>query len=328
MDSLRDSALRAQLTYRRERLREAIPDARDSAQLVRLLQEVEAALKRIDGGSYGICEICNDPIEEEHLRADPLVRFCLAHLSEDQQHAIERDLQLASMIQGQLLPTQHARVDGWELCYHYEPFGVVSGDYCDLVKPEKEGGDTFFLFGDVSGKGVAASLLMSQLHAIFRSLIASDLPLTRLVERANRLFSESTASTHFATLVCGRATTTGEIEVCNAGHCPPIVARRGVITSLESTGLPIGMFYSGEYEVSATKLERGDSLVLYTDGVTETRDSSNQEYGEERLSALIGRNYSLSSHDLINTCLQDLSSFRGAAPKTDDLTIMVLKRVE
>jgi len=328
MDVVRDSAVRAQLAHRRERLREAIPGARDSAQLVRLLQEVEAALKRVDDGSYGICEVCHDPIEEEHLRADPLVRICLAHLSEEQQHAIERDLQLASQIQGQLLPTQHARIDGWEFCYHYEPLGVVSGDYCDIVKPEREGGDAYFLFGDVSGKGVAASMLMSQLHAIFRSLIAAGLPLTQLVERANRLFSESTLYTHFATLVCGRATSTGQVEVCNAGHCPPIVARRGVVTSLESTGLPIGMFYSGQYEETRTKLETGDSLVMYTDGFIETRSNSNSEYGDERLSALIGRKHSLSAHGLITACLQDLSAFRGSAPKIDDLTIMVLKRVE
>jgi sigma-B regulation protein RsbU (phosphoserine phosphatase) len=327
MNAVTDTALRAQLAHRRERLREAIPEARDSTQLVRLLQEVEAALKRVDDGSYGICEVCHDPIEEEHLRADPLVRICLAHLSEEQQHAIERDLQLASQIQTQLLPAQHARVDGWELCYHYEPLGAVSGDYCDVVTPEREGGDTYFLFGDVSGKGVAASLLMSQLHAIFRSLIAAGLPLVQLVERANRLFSESTLSTHFATLVCGRATNAGEIEVCNAGHCPPIVLKRGGVTSLESTGLPIGMFYSGQYEVIKTKLEKSDSLVLYTDGFTETRNGSKSQYGDERLTALIGSNHSLSAHDLITVCLRDLSAFRGRAPKVDDLTIMVLKRV-
>jgi sigma-B regulation protein RsbU (phosphoserine phosphatase) len=328
MDAVTDTALRAQLAHRRERLREAIPEARDSAQLVRLLQEVEAALKRVDDGSYGICEVCHDPIEEEHLRADPLVRICLAHLSEEQQHAIERDLQLASQIQSQLLPTQHARVDGWELCYHYEPLGVVSGDYCDIVTSDTERGDTYFLFGDVSGKGVAASLLMSQLHAIFRSLIAAGLPLTSLVERANRLFSESTLSSHFATLVCGRATRTGEVEVCNAGHCPPIVLKRGGVTPLESTGLPIGMFYSGQYEVTKTKLDKGDSLVLYTDGFTETRNALNKEYGDARLAALIRQKHSLSAHDLITVCLQDLSAFRGSAPKTDDLTVMVLKRVE
>jgi sigma-B regulation protein RsbU (phosphoserine phosphatase) len=328
MEALKDPAVRAQLTYRKERLKQAIPEARDSTHLVRLLQEVEAALKRVDDGSYGICEVCNEPIEEEHLRADPLVRICLGHLSEAQQRAIERDLQLASQIQNQLLPTQHARIDGWELCYHYEPLGVVSGDYCDLIKPEKEGGDTFFLLGDVSGKGVAASLLMSQLHAIFRSLVAAGLPMTQLVERANRLFSESTLSTHFATLVCGRATATGEVEVSNAGHCSPIALRRNGVTALESTGLPIGMFYSGEYESNTIKLERGDSLFLYTDGFTEARNESNKEYGEDRLLALIGQNHSLSAHDLLSTSLQDLSAYRGSAPKIDDLTVMVLKRVE
>jgi sigma-B regulation protein RsbU (phosphoserine phosphatase) len=327
MEALRDPSVRAQLIYRKERLKQAIPEARDSTHLVRLLQEVEAALKRVDDGSYGICEVCNEPIEEDHLRADPLVRICLGHLSEEQQRAIERDLQLASQIQNQLLPTQHARIDGWELCYHYEPLGVVSGDYCDLIKPEKAGGDTFFLLGDVSGKGVAASLLMSQLHAIVRSLVAAGLPITQLVERANRLFSESTLSTHFATLVCGRATAAGEVEVSNAGHCPPIVLRRDGVTALESTGLPVGMFYSGEYESSTIKLERGDSLFLYTDGFTETRNESSKEYGEERLLGLVGQNHSLSAHELLSSSLHDLSAYRGSAPKVDDLTVMVLKRV-
>jgi sigma-B regulation protein RsbU (phosphoserine phosphatase) len=100
------------------------------------------------------------------------------------------------------------------------------------------------------------------------------------------------------------------------------------VTSLESTGLPIGMFYSGEYRSSTVKLEKGDSLFLYTDGLTETRNGSNIEYGEERLSALIARNHSLSAHDLLSASLQDLSSFRGSTPKIDDLTVMVLKRVE
>jgi sigma-B regulation protein RsbU (phosphoserine phosphatase) len=88
------------------------------------------------------------------------------------------------------------------------------------------------------------------------------------------------------------------------------------------------MFYSGEYEASTANLEKGDSLVMYTDGFTETRNNSNSEYGDERLSALIGRNHSLSAHDLITTSLQDLAAFRGSSPKIDDLTIMVLKKVE
>ena len=285
-------------------------------------------MERVDAGSYGACELCDQPIEEEHLRVNPLVRICLSHLTQEQLRAIERDLDLAHRIQRTLLPVQQVRFDGWEVCYHYEPAGPVSGDYCDLVKPETEGGDAFFLFGDVSGKGVAASLLMSHLHAIFRSLIAAEVPLQQLVERANRVFCESTLSNHFAILVCAKARSTGAIEICNAGHCPPLLLRGEKTTPIGSTGLPVGMFYNGQYEISTLQLTKGDTLFLYTDGVTETRDGSQTEFGEERLSALIARHHALSPQALINTCLEDLTSFRAGAAKLDDITIMVIRRVE
>ena len=158
MDTVHQAVLRDHLVERRRKLEQTIDRARDSARLVELLQQVDAALGRMEEGSYGICEVCRQPIEDDYLRADPLVRVCLSHLTEEQQRAIERDLESASTIQGKLLPSASMRLPGWEIVHHYEPLGIVSGDFCDVIRTDGPAGETFFLFGDVSGKGVAHDL--------------------------------------------------------------------------------------------------------------------------------------------------------------------------
>ena len=326
MDTSNQAVMRHQLIQRRERLNNAIAETPDTMRLVNLLQEVESALKRIDAGSYGICEICNEPIDDEHLRWDPLVKVCLSHLSEAQQRAIERDLDLASQIQTTLLPARNTRLNGWEISYEYMPAGVVSGDYCDIVKSEIDPGILYFFLGDVSGKGVAASLLMSHLHAIFRSLVAGDLSLGQMTVRANRLFYDSTMAAHFATLICGQASANGKVDICNAGHCPPMLLRNRTITPLESTGLPVGLFANGEYRVETIAMKRGDSLVLYTDGLTEVRNMSDVEYGVGRLNEVMIRHDTLAPEGLTAALTQDAEAFRSGAPRADDLTVMVLQR--
>jgi sigma-B regulation protein RsbU (phosphoserine phosphatase) len=318
--------IRTQLLNRRERLQEFIREERKTPQLVKLLQDVDMALERLNDGTYGICEICREPIEPQYLRVEPLVRVCLGHLSDAQQRAIERDLELAAEVQVNLLPTRDTQIQGWQLGYHYEPVGPVSGDYCDVVASASSDDGTYFFFGDVSGKGVAASLLVSHLHAMFRSLVVSNLPLARLVERANRLFCESTMSSNFATLVCGKISQSGELEICNAGHCYPLVVKGGQIRSIESTGLPLGTFYNAEYQSRVMHLAEDDILFLYTDGLTEARNPSDEEYSEAQLSALVARESIRPVNDLIDSCVKDWQVFRAGAPKTDDLTIMVLRK--
>ena len=131
-----------------------------------------------------------------------LVRFCLDHLTEKELRAHEQDLELATQIQVRLLPARAITTRDWETHYRYEPAGVVGGDYCEVVA-SGDGNSLFFALGDVAGKGVAASLLMTHLSAIFRSLLSLQLPLAEVMSRANRLFCESTSATHYATLVAG-----------------------------------------------------------------------------------------------------------------------------
>ncbi len=327
MAEMSDVALREQLLDRRQRLESVIGGSREHAHLMQLLNDVDSALKRMEAGSYGICEYCHEPIERERLAVDPLLRFCLPHLTPDQQRALEEDLDLASHIQRELLPKQNLNHGGWEVYYHYEAAGPVSGDYCDVVTQETDGGGLFFALGDVSGKGIAASMLMAHLRAIFRMLITGGLPVRQQIERANRVFCESTLSTHFATLVCGRARGSGEVEICNAGHCPPLLVRGGEVTGIEATGLPLGMFCNGQYAVSRFQMSKGDTLLFYTDGLSETVSRSDTEYGAARLSRVVADGHALPPQGLVRACVEDLAAFRSGAPKRDDLTVMAIRRV-
>ena len=318
--------LRARLLARRQRLEEAVAEFKETAQLTQLLKEIDSALERMDKGPYGLCEVCHESIEEERLRSDPLVGNCLGCLTPDQQRALEQDLDLASRIQTRLLPNKSLSFGNWQAYYHYEAAGPVSGDYCDLVSPETERGNLFFMLGDVSGKGVAASILMSHLPAIFHSLIDIGLAPDKLVQRANRIFCDSTVSANFATLVFGRAAKSGEVDICNAGHCLPLVVREKEITSLESKGLPLGVLGSAEYKVNKVQLAPGDSLLLYSDGLIEARDKSDTEYGTERLAKFVRGRHELVPRELIKVCLEDLKTFLSGERKTDDLTIMAIQR--
>src|SRR6202041_2280510 len=216
-----DVYIREQLEKRRQELSAAVSSATPTAPaayLMNLLSDVDSALQRLDDGTYGICTECHDSVEKDRLLADPLVRLCLDHLTSDEQRALERDLELAARVQRGLLPRTDLRHGDWRVHYQYKPAGMVSGDYCDLIPPPAEDGELVFLLGDVAGKGVAASLLMTHLHAMFRSLAGVDLALDKLLEMDNSVFCQSTIAGQYATLICGRAGQRGEIEIGRAGH--------------------------------------------------------------------------------------------------------------
>ena len=318
--------LREQLIDRRHRLEDAASAFHRPAELTRLLEEVDAALHRMDVGVYGLCEVCHEPVETERLIADPLTRFCLGDLTPNQQRALEEDLELASQIQTGLLPPPAQKIDGWDVCYHYEPAGAVSGDYCDLIKGEDQ--SLHFVLGDVSGKGVAASMLMAHLHAMFRTLTSINLPLEQMVARASRVFCESTLPTQYATLVCGRASTSGEVELCNAGHLPPLLIQEGKVTSIAATGLPVGVFSSETFTVSRVQMHAGDTLFLYTDGLSESLDGLGNEYGADRLSQLLNDNHGLSPQSIVSLCRQELHTFAEGRLPGDDLTLMAITRTK
>jgi sigma-B regulation protein RsbU (phosphoserine phosphatase) len=321
MTSLNIPSLKNHLVERRDRLREAIKYVPDPIKLYGLLQQVDFALERIDTGSYGICEVCHDPIEPERLIVDPLLTVCLDHLNHQQKKALEQDLEFAIRIQRNLLPQNNLTVNGWNFSYHYSPAGAVSGDFCDFVRINDE--EVLFAVGDVSGKGISASLMMSHLQALIRSLLSFNLPVNEIVTRVNRLFCESTLSTHYATMVFGKADQSGYAELCISGHNPPLLIRDGKVEVLKATGVPIGLFCESEYGITGVKLNKGDSLVVYTDGLTEA-GSNEVEYGEYRLKELLSKLKGRSSKSIIDEIISDHKNFLKDTPPFDDVTITVL----
>lgn len=289
-----------------------------------LIAEIDSALQRIATGEFGRCETCNDPIEPERLEQNPLIRFCLDHLNPAELRAHQQDIELAIQIQAKLLPPRDVVLECWDTQYRYQPAGAVGGDYCELITPG-DGKPLFFAVGDVAGKGVAASLLMTHLSAIFRSLLSLDLSLAEVVSRANRLFCESTAPSHYATLVCGRATEDG-VEVCNAGHCRPLLLQRDATERLDSSGLPLGLFPAGQYGVRRLSLNAGESLVLYSDGITEALDPGGEEYEEERLVRSLRNHFGQSAGAMADGVMSDLAGFRQTRPPADDVTLLIVRR--
>jgi phosphoserine phosphatase RsbU/P len=317
--------LRTELINWRERLEASVKDSADSFQLSGLLREVKAAIESLSQEGYGVCQVCHDLIGQAAMSLDPLAKTCLSCFTPQQLQELEKDLDRAWLIQGELLPKQNLKFNGWEVSYHYEPAGPVSGDYCDLVSLDN--GELYFLIGDVSGKGVAASLLMSRLHAIFRSLIGAGLSVSELVERANQLFAESTMRPYYATLVCGKATKSGEMEICNAGHVAPLLLHDGGVTPIAATGLPIGMFCQEHYSSTHVKLGKSDRLLLYTDGLSETRNQNDCEYGDEGLPVFLTKCQQHSAVTLVKDLMEDLSEFSPAGARSDDLTVMAIEMV-
>ena len=314
-----------ELELRREHLLSASRANTADQSLSNLLASVDSALSRLQNGTFGICETCHDPIEADRLLCNPLLRFCLDHLSGDEQRALERDLTLAARIQRALLPPTDWSSAGWQARYHYQPAGQVSGDYCDLIESD---GAFLFLLGDVAGKGVAASMLMSHLHATFRSLAGQQLPLKRLVELANQLFCDSTTAGQYATLVVGRAWPDGRVEYVSAGHLPLLHVSSTGVSAREATGVPLGMFCGTNFEVCELKLARNDTLFLYTDGLTEIFNPAGDEYGMRRVESLAKRHAASRPEELLAACLAEMNSFAGGVKQKDDLTLLALRRVD
>ena len=317
-----DSMLYEQLLDRQQRLRDAQFENLVAADVTRLLSEVDAALSRFQTGTYGICEECHDPIEPERLVADPLIRLCLGDLTQKQLDDMQQDLQLASEIQKGLLPRSGFSSGTWQVDFAYQPATVVSGDYVDFFE---QNGELYFILGDVSGKGMAASILMSNLHAMFHALIPLGLELCDLMSRANRLFSESTLANQYATLIAGKINSSGEVEMCNAGHLPPMIVGGSKSFELAPSGLPLGMFCDSNFVSSGAKLEAGETLLLFTDGVTEANDHSGTEFGSERLRSSINGSSFGHPTELLQRCIDSIAAFRSGADRNDDLTMLALK---
>lgn len=288
-----------------------------------LIADVDAALDRYHRGTYGLCDVCHEDIGQDRLAEDPLALSCREHPSAAEVARLQRDLTLARSVQRDLLPRSSGLVGGWMYRYHYQAAGDVGGDFCDVLSSPRE---SLVLVGDVSGKGVAASLLMSSLLATARSLFSVGLPAGDLLARVNALFHDATAPASYATLAAASLHPGGRVDLYSAGHWPPVILHRRQLDPVAITpGVPIGLFPDSRYEPTRVQLDPGDTLLFFTDGVIDAENPDGEDYSRRRLAEAVAAADGHSLDGVLKHCLSDLAGFQNGRRADDDATWMALR---
>jgi putative methionine-R-sulfoxide reductase with GAF domain len=297
----------------------------------------------LDGDDcIGVIEFLN-PINREHFNdADVqmveyfswLVSASLVRIRSHEaalQHAqVQRDLDLAREMQIGLLPTRFPTVDDYpqiELYASLDPAFEVSGDLYDFF--EIEDGKICFLVGDVAGKGVAAGLFMAVTRTLIRAITSQrKLSPTEILEAVNRQLVPENSALLFVTIILGILDPeTGDIAYGQGGHNPPLLIRNNGGLSYEPPGgQPLGVFAEAIFGERKIRLEPGDSLLVYTDGVTEAMNSLHQQFGEQRLKEVFESKGNLSACEMTAAVIDSVHEFVGKAEQSDDISLMVIKR--
>jgi sigma-B regulation protein RsbU (phosphoserine phosphatase) len=236
-------------------------------------------------------------------------------------------LDIARQVQAGLFPQRRPPVATLDYFGTCRTAREVGGDYFDFLEigPAHLG----LAVGDISGKGVSAALLMSNLQAMFRSRAAAEgLQVGRLVADVNRLLADSTDPSKFATLFYAVFDTRSRrLVYVNAGHNPPFLLRESAsqLRRLQPTGMALGFTASACYEVAEELLVPGDVLVVFTDGVTEALDEDGNEYGEDRLVSALMEQRRLEAQPLCEHILADVARHVGTARQHDDITLVVAR---
>jgi sigma-B regulation protein RsbU (phosphoserine phosphatase) len=252
-----------------------------------------------------------------------------------ERRLLAEELALARRIQIALLPPSLPDLPGWELYGANTPSRGVSGDYFAVVTRTAGAGGTagarecVLMVADVSGKGMAASLLTASLEAFAAGPIEDGLPPDEICAKLSRLLYRRTPPEKYATAVVAAINLdTGLLRYANAGHNPPLVVRAaGTVEELAATGVPIALLPAAAYEAAEIHLAPGDSLLLYTDGIVEANDPEAEEYGNDRLANLCRRHSQSSCADLAAALDADLESFVRGIPFADDRTLVMARRL-
>ncbi|MGB9906278.1 MAG: SpoIIE family protein phosphatase [Candidatus Saccharicenans sp.] len=243
-----------------------------------------------------------------------------------EKEKMERELALASQIQKDFLPRQNPKCDKFDMAGYNLTCYQVGGDYYDFINIDDH--RMAIVVADVSGKGVSASLLMASLRAAIYAELSPEYSLERLGRRLNDFVHHSSSASNFITFfLLELDRETGEIKYLNAGHNPPLILTKdGQVKRLESCGFCLGMFPSVKYEVSSDRLEVGDLAVLYTDGITESRNQDKEEFGEERLIEAVRKNSKLPAQKMLEMILGEVNKFSQGIEPDDDRTLVIVKR--
>jgi serine phosphatase RsbU (regulator of sigma subunit)/pSer/pThr/pTyr-binding forkhead associated (FHA) protein len=246
---------------------------------------------------------------------------------EQARQLLARDLDQAAEIQRSFLPGVAPVVRGLDLAGHNAPCRTVGGDYYDFFPYEQR--RVAMVLGDVSGKGMPASLLMMGLQARVQVLIDEPKNLAEVMTKLNRITSLNCPANRFISLFfCILDGETGELTFCNAGHNPPLIIRaNGTWEQLRGGGPVVGILATIEYQEHHVRLEEGDTLVIYSDGVTEAENPRRDEFEVEGLVQSVIANRHLPAEKIIEEVNRAVAEFTAGAPQSDDITLVVARRV-
>lgn len=247
------------------------------------------------------------------------------------QKSVERDLALAREIQARLIPASMPSLPRLDVCHHYSPAQEVGGDYCDYIPIGMS--HAGFAVADAAGKGIPAALVMTMTRTLLRAAAQAGSSPAATVEIVNQLLTPDMRAGMFVTLTyLVIELQTLEVRLVRCGHNPPLYysARFRKAIPLHPKGMALGLDREGDLFYNSTQVQRlslqpGDILLAYTDGVVEEKDRASKEYSQERLSDALCANARGDARSIVLAVLDDLQTHRGAAPPSDDVTLLVLK---
>ena len=272
-----------------------------------------------------------------------LLMFVVLLLELADRVVMKRDLEIAKDIQAWLLPGAPLQIPGYQIAYATRPANTVAGDYYDVIlrpgrrssedrsQPSEDPSEDRILFvvADVAGKSIPAAMLMATFQASLRTLSTSGVALAGLVAGVNRYAcSNSAGGNRFTTAFLAELdAATGDLVYINAGHNVPILRKKsGLVERLEVGGIPVGILAEAPYQSGTARLEPGDWLVIFTDGVVEAVNQKDEEYGEAALLRLVDRESGSAPAELLRSLLAELDRYVGNTPQHDDITCLLLKR--
>jgi serine phosphatase RsbU (regulator of sigma subunit) len=242
---------------------------------------------------------------------------------ERERRRMEQDLSIAREIQRNLLPKAFRQYAYLEVCGVNESCYSVGGDYFDVVK--LEGDRMAFVVADVAGKGLPAALLTAVLQGGFAAITLTPDP-KRVITQLNRYVWARSEPNRYATAIIGVISEDGRVECINAGHHSGLVAHAGTVGQVfKSESFPIGMFPDAEFTPSRERLEPGDTLILFSDGLTEAENTDGEEFGMDRLADVLQDHAHLPAKDLSAAILDRIATFSRGCEQTDDMTLLVLR---
>jgi phosphoserine phosphatase RsbU/P len=272
----------------------------------------------IFGVGYLLYKVSRDDLEKQNLDLKKtILQDCDLRTSE------AAELEQAREIQQNLLPKQIPQVAGFDIAGTWEPAKVVGGDYYDVIRLSDH--KLAICIADVAGKGISAALLMANVQAAVRAFATDSAPPSEICRRLNSVLCTNTATSKFVTLFYGVLDARQQtLRYTNAGHLPPIVTGiDGTIARLENSGALLGVFPEWTYHDSVVQIAAGDTLLLFTDGITEASSDHGEEFGEDRLvNAMLQQRQSSAKH-LQAHVLQQVRQFCNSR-LSDDATLIVI----